>query len=566
MAKLSLRQIPSLFGGMLGVTEQTKLKFYSKRAEKIQKKLLLSLMKDNKTTVYGKANNFDKVKSVEDYQKIVPFSTYADYEDYVWRMANGEKGLITNRLIRRFTESSGSTGRSKLVPLSGWAEWVCQCFSFSAPIGCAVKYFREQGRILPPQRGMLTAEIGNRKLPGGKTVSCLSSIPLLNLKPLIPLFNTTPAEVMYHNEPVDMDMHYAKLRFALQDRRVSYLSTIFITTLESMFFYLENNWELICDDIEKGTIDSSINMPDEIRRKLLKKLKPNPKRAEELRAEFRKGFDISPIVPRIWPECEWMYGMGTGALSLYAKKLRRYVGEKMAIHYLGYAATEALMAVPTALNSFEYVLLPHNGFFEFLPLDAPEGTRPLTIGELEVGKEYEVILTNTSGFYRYRIEDVVKVTGYYYESPKVTFCYRLNQIANISGEKINQMAFDEIVDNFSNDIGELLVGYSIYADRSTSPGHYVLFIEPAGNLSKNDEEYLANKFEKALCDGNVSVAPLIASGALGHCEVKLLKKGSYDEYRQMLADGGANLNQIKPIKVIDTDKKREFFFSHTIEE
>lgn len=564
MKMITLRQIPALFGGMLGVTEQAKLKFYSKRANKIQEKLLLSLMKDNKTTVYGKANNFDKVKSVEDYQNIVPLSTYADYEDYVWRMANGEKGLITNRLIRRFTESSGSTGRSKLVPLSGWAEWVCQCFSFSAPIGCAVKYFKEQGRLLPPQRGMLTAEIGSRKLPGGKTVSCLSSIPLLNLKPMIPIFNTTPAEVMYHNEPVDMDMHYAKLRFALQDRRVSYLSTIFITTLESMFFYLENNWELLCDDIEKGTIDSSINMPDEIRQKLLKKLKPNPKRAEELRAEFRKGFDESPIVPRIWPQCEWMYGMGTGALSFYAKKLRRYVGEDMPIHYLGYAATEALMAVPIALNSFEYVILPQNGFFEFLPLDAPEGTKPLTISELEVGKEYELILTNTSGFYRYRIEDVVKVTGYFYESPKVTFCYRLNQIANISGEKINQMAFDEIVDNFSNDIGELLIGYSIYADRTTSPGHYVLFIETTGEHSKDEEKELAERFEKALCEGNVSVAPLIASGALGHCEVKLLKKGTYDDYRQMLKEGGANLNQIKPIKVLDTDKKKEFFFNHTI--
>lgn len=564
MELITPRQLVSLFGGALGMAEHAKLKFYSKHADKIQLKLLLGLMRDNKSTAYGKANDFYKVKSVEDYQDIVPLSTYADYEDYVWRMANGEKGLLTNRLIRRFTESSGSTGRSKLVPLSGKAEWVCQCFSFSAPVGCAVKYFKKQGRILPAQRGMLTAEIGSRKLPSGKTVSCLSSIPLLNLKPLIPLFNTTPPEVMYHNTPVDMDMHYAKLRFALQDRNVSYLGTIFITTLESMFFYLENNWEMLCDDIEKGTINSSINMPDEIRRKLLKRIKPNPKRAAELRAEFEKGFDVSPIVPRIWPKCEWMYGMGTGALSFYSKKLHRYVGEDMAIHYLGYAATEALMAVPIELDSFEYVLLPQNGFFEFLPLDAPEGTRPLTISELEVGKEYELILTNLSGFYRYRIEDVVKVTGYYYQSPKITFCYRLNQIANISGEKINQMAFDEIVDNFANEIDELLVGYSIYADRSTSPGHYILLTETTGNHSVDEEELLAQKFEEVLCNGNVSVAPLIASGALGHCEVRLLQKGTYDAYRQMLKEGGANLNQIKPIKLIDTEKKKEFFFSRTL--
>ncbi len=567
MVNKYIGQILAVFAGSLGIAEHIKLNFYAKNAEKVQKRLLLGLMKDNRTTVYGKKNNFKNVKSIEDYQKIVPLSNYLDYEDFVWRMANGEKGLITNRYIRRFTESSGSTGRSKLVPLSGWAEWVCQCYSFSAPIGCGVKYYwKEKGQLIPAQKGVFTAEVGSRKLPCKKTLSCLSSIPFLNLKPFIRFFNTTPPEIMFHEDNIDMDMHYAKLRFALIEKNVTSLSTIFITTLESMFFYLENNWQLICDDIEKGTINEQIKMPDDIRQKLLKRLKPMPERANELRAEFKKGFDESPIVPRIWKNCAWMYGMGTGALSLYAKKLRRYIGEDIAIHYLGYAATEAMMAIPLELNSFEYVILPQNGFFEFLPIDSPEGTKPLTITELEIGKEYEVILTNTSGFYRYRIEDVVKVTGYHYKSPKITFCYRLNQIANISGEKINQMALDEVVEEFSEKTDNLLIGYSIYADRSTSPGHYVLFIEPSKPIIKFKEKEYAEIFEKTLCKGNVSVEPLIKSGALGHCEVKFLKPGTYDEYRRILKENGANLNQIKPIKVIDTENKKEFFFSHITEE
>ncbi len=564
MKKITLKQIPALFGGMLGVIEHKKLKYYSKRANKVQEKILLGLIKDNKSTVYGKANGFDKVKSIEDYQSTVPLSVYADYENYVQRMANGEKGLITNRLIRRFTESSGSSGNPKLVPLAGRSEWICQCFSFSAPVGCAVKYFKEQGRLIPPQRGMLTAEIGSHKLPGGKSVSCLSSIPLLNLKPIIPMFNTTPAEVMYHNDPVDMDMHYAKLRFALPDKNVSYLGTIFITTLESMLFYLESNWQILCDDIEKGTIDESINMPEEIRAKLLKKLKPNPKRAQELREEFQKGFDASPIVPRIWPKCEWLYGMGSGSLSLYSEKLRRYIGKDIAIHYLGYAASEALVAVPIELNSFEYVILPQNGFYEFLPVDAPDGTKPLTIKELEVGKEYELILTNLSGFYRYRIEDVVKVTGYYYESPKITFCYRLNQISNITGEKINQLAFDETMEKFCKETGVALNGYSLYADRSTSPGHYKLLLEPSVTVTDDDEKRFSEIFERLMCENNVLYGIFISNGSLGRSEVKILKSGAYDEYRQMLSDNGKNLNQVKPVRVIDTEQKKEFFFSRIL--
>lgn len=553
------------FGGFLGNCEHIKLNIYSRRAWKMQQNNIKRLMRKNKSTLYGKAHNFKDVKSVEDYQKTVPLSTYADYDEYVWRMANGEKGLLTNFFVRRFTESSGSTGKSKLVPLSGWAEWVAQCFGFSAPVGCAVKWFKKEGRRLPPQKGLLTAETGSRKVKGG-TISCLSSIPLLNLRPLVPFFTTSPKEVLFPSPDCDMDMHYLKLRFALPNKKVSYLGTIFITTLESMFFYMEENWEMLCDDIEKGIINDSIKMPEELRQKYNKKLKPNPERAEELRREFKKGFDSSPIIPRIWPKVEWMYGMGTGALSLYAKKLRRYIGEDMPIHYLGYTATEAFMAVPIELNSFEYVMLPQNGFYEFRPIDCDSYDKLLTIKDLEVGKEYELILTNMSGFYRYKIEDVIKVTGYYHQSPKVTFCYRLNQIANISGEKISQMAFDEIVNNLSEKTGDLFIGYSIYPDRTTSPGHYVLLVETASPVDEDKKTHYGEYFEEMLCKGNVSVEPLIKSGALGHCEVKFLQKGTYDDYREVLRVRGANLNQVKPIKVIDTEEKKEFFFSHIIED
>ena len=549
------------WGGFVGMCEHIKIFIYSKRANKMQETCVKRLMRKNKTTEYGKLHNFKDVKSIEDYQKIVPLSVYADYDDYVWRMADGEKGLITNMYVRRFTESSGSTGKQKLVPLSYWAEWVCQCFSFSAPVGCAVKWFAKQGKTLPAQKGLLTAETGCRKVKGG-TISCLSSIPLLNVKPIVSCFTTSPKEVLFPEPGVDMDMHYMKLRFSLPSKKVSYLGTIFITTLESMFFYMEENWEMLCDDIEKGIINDKVNVPDEIRQKYNKKLKPNPKRAEELRREFRKGFDESPIIPRIWPNVGWMYGMGTGSLSLYQKKLRRYLGEDIPMHYLGYTATEAFMAVPLEFNSYEYVILPQNGFYEFRPIDQEGYDNLLTIKDLEVGKEYEIILTNMSGFYRYRIEDVVKVTGYYNQSPKITFCYRLNQIANISGEKVSSMAFDEIVANMSEESGDLYIGYSIYADRTTSPGHYKLFIELAEDISNEKKATYNALFEEKLCKGNVSVEPLIKSGALGHPEVCFLKKGTYDDYREVLRKRGANLNQVKPIKVIDTDEKRDFFFDH----
>ena len=552
-------RIMAEIGGGLGKAEHAKLGFYAAHANQMQRMILKNLMRTNKNTDYGKRNRFRDVRSIEDYQRIVPFSAYEDYADYIRRMANGEKNLITSKYIGRYAESSGSTGKSKLVPISAWSLWVCQCFSFSAPVGCAVKHFKRLGKRLPPQRGLLTVEAVSHKLPCGRTASGLAPIPLLYLKPIVRFFATSPYEILFPKSREPMDMHYMKLRFSLIDNKVSYLGTVFITMLESMFFYLENNWQMLCDDIEKGIISQRVVVPPDIRKRLEKKLRPLPERAAQLRAEFQKGFD-TPIIPRIWPNVGWLYGMGTGSLALYAKKLRRYIGEDLPIHYLGYAASEGLMAVPLELDSFEYALLPQNGFYEFLPPDSPEGTKPLTIGELTPGTDYEIILTNLSGLYRYRIGDVVRVTGYYKETPKITFMYRLNQIANITGEKISQQAFDLLIDDLSRITGTSFTGYCLYADRDTSPGHYVVLLEPVEPLPAKESETYARIFEERLCETNALVYPQIRNGALGHCEVRFLRAGANEEYREFLRQNGANLNQVKPVRVIDTPEKKQFFF------
>ena len=105
-------------------------------------------------------------------------------------------------------------------------------------------------------------------------------------KPIVSSFVTSPPEIMFPEDPSRTDMQYFKLRFALMDRDVSYLSTMIITVLESMMHYLEDNWEMLCDDIEHGTINESIACPPQVKEKLMKRIKPMPGRAAELRSEI----------------------------------------------------------------------------------------------------------------------------------------------------------------------------------------------------------------------------------------------------------------------------------------
>ena len=129
---------------------------------------------------------------------------------------------------------------------------------------------------------------------------------------------------------------------------------------------------------------------------------------------------------------------------------------------------------------------------------------------------------------------------------------------------MTQQSFDYIVNEMSERLDELFIGYSIYADHSTSPGHYVLLLETAKEVDKNKEEEYAKLFEEIFCENNPSAKPVFKNGSLGHCEVKFLRHGTYDDYRQVLKNRGANLNQVKPVKLIDNDEKKEFFFNHII--
>lgn len=547
------------FGGFLGLAEHAKLALYSMNAVKVQKHILKKLMRDNKNTAYGKAHGFKNVHSVEDYQQNIPLSSYSDYADYIDRMTeNGEKNLITSRWVCRYAESSGSVGKPKLIPQTARQLWNLQCFSFSAPVGCAVKWFHKHGTRLPPQKGMLTLEITSHKVPSGKSCSCLSGIPLTYLKPIVKFFVTSPKEIMFPDDPSKLNMQYFKLRFALADKGVSYLSTLIITVLESMMHYLEDNWEMLCDDIENGTINESIDCPPETREKLLKRIKPMPERAQELRREFEKGFD-TPIVPRIWPNCCWMFAMGAGSLEVYAKKLGKYTGN-LPIHNMGYGASEDLVAVPIDLNSNDCVILPHNGFYEFLPVGAPEGTRPLTISEVEPGKDYELILTNLSGLYRYRIEDVVEVTGFYKQSPTITFKYRLNQVLNIAGEKTDQKMLDWAVEQMCDHFGTVALGHSVYPDtETTTPGHYVLFVETADEIDPERRDEFAKVFDEKLSESNLFISDAWGKCTLGKTELHFVKKGTYSRYLELKKNEGANLNQLKPVVLLNTQAKRDFF-------
>ena len=555
-------------GVFLGDLSLLEINHHTKNPMKAQRKTLQKIINKNKNCEYGKKYDFADIHSIEDFRAKVPLTKYEDYEPYVERMIHSkEKNLMFTGYNVRYCSSSGSVGKPKILPKSIKDLWNMQCIGFSCSVATAHHYLKNKGIKMPAQRGPLVLILTGHKLEDGKMCNGAGQIPLLYLKPLLNMFSTSPVSLLIPEHEELLDTSYLQLRFALEDRNVSYLESIVVTLLTTMFDYLEENWEMLCDDIEKGIINPNIKITPELRKKYEKKFKPNPTRAAELRREFEKGFD-TPVAPRIWPKLTWAHGMVGSTLKVYVEKLRKSIGD-IPIHNMGYAAAEGFFAMPTELDVHDGVLLPHCIFFEFIPVDddvedetESDNPKTLLIDELEVGKKYEIVVSNFSGLYRYRIEDVVQVTKMYNNTPRIELLYRKNLDMNVANEKTTTQMCDFVAKNIAKKSGKEYTQFSYYPDFSTKPPRYCLLVEPKEAVSEEERQQMIEIMDEEFCEVNEKYFKYRRWGMLNRPEILILKPKTYWDYREMLRAKGVVLNQIKPVTVINSAERKDFFFSH----
>ncbi len=556
-------------GILLGDVSLREIERFTKEPKDAQNALLRKILRRSRTSEYGRKYDFKNIRTVDEYRARVPLTKYADYAPYVERMMQGEKNLIYTGRNVRYCTSSGSVGKPKMLPKSVSDLWKMQCIGFSCSVATAAHHLRRtKGVRLPPQIGLLTMALTGHRARDGKKINDAGQVPLDYLKPILPFFCTSPLSLMYPEHEELLDTAYLQLRFALENRRVSYLGSLVITLLTTMFEYLEEHWQMLCDDIEKGVVNPSVRVTPELRLEYGKKLRPNPDRAAELRREFKKGFD-DPIAPRIWPRLTWAYGMVSSTLKVYVEKLRRYIGPDIPLHNMGYGAAEGFFAMATELDVPDYVLLPHCIFFEFIPIDESdpdaddENPKTLLLSELEVGKRYEVVITNFSGLYRYRMYDVVQVTRMHHKTPQVEFLYRRNLGMNIANEKMTTDMVDEAVRKTSDACGLTLEGYSFFDDFSTDPPRYGMVCESAEPIGDETRQKMSASLDAYFKEYNDKYA-IRRGRMIGAPEVLLLESGSYAAYRESLRQNGAVLNQVKPVTVLNTPQRRDFFLSRVV--
>ena len=539
---------------LIGRSVDRKLDKMTRDPLKVQTELLMSILEENKDTEYGREHGFADIHSVEEFQSRIGLGDYDTFAPYIERMVRGEENVLVKEHIQHYNKTSGTVGFPKYIPLSQKQIKICgKYFALhsNGVISSQIGYGWNNGKGLSLQEG--TAEV----LPTGATYGCASSVGVKGgpFKNFTSSIYTSPVEAR-QPEP-GVITRYIHARFGLAERNVTYVVATFSSLIMDLFTYIENNHELLVRDIANGTIDESVDLPDSVRASLLAKIRPDPKRAEELREAFSHGFD-TPWARRVWKDLQYMYSAGGANFQPYTDKLQQTVfGDEVKIFYLGVSASEGFFSAVYKGGKPDSLLTPDGCFMEFR--DADDENAPfLTMDKLEVGKSYELVVTNFGGLYRYRMRDVFTVTGFHNKTPLIVFRNRAGYAANICGEKTSEAAIRLAVRETEKALGLDVYDYSIYPDADAEPPTYVMFLEITRRPAGVTNAAIRERLQEEITHANRDCAEDFETGRLAPVRLIVLQPETYMLYRDVMIMKGTSAAQLKPINVIRNEFQRKF--------
>ncbi len=521
-----------------------------------QKKILFEYLLRNKNTEFGKRYKFSSIRSIEDFQARVPVSNYENLRLFVERMAGGEKNVLTADSPVFFGRTSGTTGKPKLIPVTKYSR------NKKAELMALWTYYISRDHpgatsgkvlaIIDPEVKMVT-ESG---LPCGPE----NGHAYVNLPYIIKRSCSIPYEIF------DIEdygaRYYAILRIAIE-HDVTTLATLNPSAIIILCQKIKT-WEgRIIDDIEKGTLDRSLNIPVQIRAIAEKRMRPNPLRARELRRILDEKGELLPKL--FWPNLKLIECWKGGTVKLYLKGLDRYFGD-MPIRDFGCLSTETRSSIPITDDGAGGILAISTNFYEFIPKeDMNKAERRVVLCDrLEKGKEYLLVVTTPGGLYRYDTDDVIRVDGFFNKTPVIEFVQKGLNAISLSGEKLYESHVNEAV-NAANDELKLVIKFFSASVQMEKPPRYIFLTEFTDDPSKEKKKALLRSVEDELCRCNLEYEDTRQRQELGSPILKIVRKGEFEKYRSKRVAEGAHETQFKiPELMSDPDFQKNFSIEEEI--
>lgn len=358
------------------------MELFLKYPDEVQNELLLKLVSKAKNTEIGKKYDFESIKNYCDFSQRIPVTTYEENQEYIERSRKGENNILWPTPTKWFAQSSGTTNaRSKYIPVSPESLEHCH-YAASKDLLC-MYLNNNEGSQLFSGKGLRLGGSKDLYKSNGTIYGDLSAILIDNM-PFWAEFSSTP------------------------NSDVSLLS----------------DWEIKMQAIVDETIPENVTSLAGVPSWMLVLLN------NVLETTQKKS------ILEVWPNLE-VYFHGGVSFDPYADQYHKILPSSSIKYYEIYNASEGFFAIQDQNNSQDLLLMLDYGiFYEFIDMDTYGSTQekviPLT--EVEIGKNYAVVITTNAGLWRYKIGDTVRfvsITPY-----RIRVTGRTKHHINIFGEEL----------------------------------------------------------------------------------------------------------------------------------
>jgi len=361
------------------------VELFMKYPTEVQQELLEKLLFAARYTEFGQKYHFDEIKDLKTYQERVPVSDYNDLLPYIERMMRGEKNILWPSDIKWFAKSSGTTStRSKFIPVSEEALENC--------------HFKGG-------KDMLSIYVNNypdTKLFTGKMLSIGGS-----------------QQINQFDE--NANSRYGDVSAVIMKNLPLWAQ---IGRTPSLDIALMENWEQklekMAEETAKENVTSIAGVPTWTI-VLLKRI---------LEQEGKQS------ILEIWPDLE-LFIHGAVAFGPYRDLFKKLIPSP-GMHYMEtYNASEGFFGIQDQVNSEEMLLMLDYGiFYEFVPFEEVGSPYPKAVGlaEVELDKNYAMVISTNAGLWRYNIGDTIKFTSKFPFRIKISG--RTKHFINAFGEEV----------------------------------------------------------------------------------------------------------------------------------
>ena len=448
-----------------------------------QKAVFLNLLQDAKQTQFGKDHQFEEIKTYEDFTKRVPIRDYEALKPYVDRVVKGEENVLWKGKPLYFAKTSGTTSGAKYIPLTKES----MPYHIEAARNAILLYIHETKKS---------------DFVNGKMIF-LQGSPILEEKNGINLGRLSG--IVAHFVPK-----------YLQKNRLPSWETNCI-----------EDWETKVNAIVNETINEDMTVISGIPSWVQMYFEKLQQRAEKPVGEIFKNFNL------------FIYG-GVN-YEPYRAKFENLIGRKVDSIEL-FPASEGFFAYQDSQKEKGMLLLLNAGiFYEFIKSDDfyTENPKRYTIGEVELGVNYVLIISTNAGLWGYNIGDTVQFVSL--KPYRVIVSGRIKHYISAFGEHVIgkevECALQEAMTGTTVRVNEFTVAPQI------TPTEVLPYHEWFIEFENEPEDFntFAEALDNAMRKQNIYYDDLIVGHVLKKLVITKVSKNGFQEYMKSMGKlGGQN--------------------------